>query len=309
MFTHALAREMDDWCTEHLRDHDDPAYHDFLQYFNEGLLVKQDEQRAAHTNGGRFGMSKAGGCTRVSALKALGYGAAPFPGSTLVTFEIGHHLEVMAIAILRAMGKEVNGTQAEVTIDPFMLSYSDGIINEDGPAILSVKSTGYKFSANRRGKWIRQGFTCLPFEGLRSAQPGWWVQAQAEMHGSGIPQTMFVVIAKDIVQAFKDDPYMQQSGSLTFYCEMVEYDRHFCETQLVPIWQETWDSVQSNKAPAPYVYNAAEHNYVKLPKVADVGVGWGGPNQQATGTFNHCNACDMGEACKQAVVAQYRRAS
>ncbi|MDE2104174.1 MAG: hypothetical protein KGL39_43455 [Patescibacteria group bacterium] len=305
MFTSPLAREMDEWCTQHLRSHDDPAYRSFLDHFAEGLRVKHDELRAAHDNQGRFGMSKAGGCTRVGGLKLLGYEAEPFSGSSLVTFEIGHHLEVMALAILRAMDKQVEGVQEPVTIDPMMLSFSDGILaNDDGTrSVLSIKSTGYKFSAFRSGKWIRQGFTALPFEGIRMANPGWWAQAQAEMHGAGLARTTFVVVAKDIVKAFERDPYMQESGSLSWYCEDVEYDPLFCETKLVPVWEEVWDAVTrgSQRIPA-YYYNPYVHDYVGLPRLADGENGWGGPNKEATGTFNPCGGCDMLAACRQAVV-------
>lgn len=311
MYTHPLAREMDEWCTSHMGVHDDPQYRDFLKHFADALLIKQAEQQAEHDNGGRFGMSKAGGCTRAPALRLLGYKGEPFPGSTRVTFEIGHHLEVMALSILRAMGKDVSGEQEPVTIDPFMLSYSDGILtNPDGTrSIISVKSTGYKFSAFRSGKWIRQGFTSLPFEGIYTAQPGWWAQAQAEMHGSGARTTMFVVIAKDIVAAFKNDPYMQQSGSLTFYCEEIQYDEVFCEQQLVPVWDRVWEAVQARSPIPAFIYNPKDGNYVSLPKLADGESGWGGPNKAVTGTFNPCRGCDMVAACKQEIVAQYRGAA
>ena len=100
----------------------------------------------------------------------------------------------------RACGYQVDGAQSAVTIDPMMHSYSDGIIQwNDGPALLSVKTIGYKKSGKQGSKWVRQGFPALPFDGVYAGQPSWWAQAQAEMHGSGIHETLVLAVAKDIV--------------------------------------------------------------------------------------------------------------
>jgi len=277
------------------------------------LRAKHIEQSSEHSNGGRFGMSKAGGCTRAATLKLLGHEAEPVSGSTRVTFEIGHQVEVMALAMLRAMGFTIPETQEPVTLDPFMRSASDGLLT-DGPdldipypAILSVKSAAYKMSGQQKGRWVRRGITELPFDGVRKAQPSWWAQLQAEMHGSGRRYGLLLAVSKDIVKAFEKDPYMGEggNGSLTFYAELIEYDPLFCETQLLPVWTEAWARVNEGRASAPY-YLGPQSTYVRLPVAGDTASGWGGPNREATSTFNPCGGCEMSAACKQELAKEYR---
>ena len=315
LYGHPIARQLETWWREHGGRHDDAAWQAYIADLRSTLPAKLDEISAEHINGDgaskRFGMSKAGGCTRAAALKYLGHEGDPFTGSTLVTFHIGHLLECMAIASLRACGYAVDGAQAAVTIDPFMHSYSDGIIADlDGrPAILSVKTAGYKKSGKQGAKWVRQGFPALPFEGVYAGQPSWWAQVQAEMYGTGIDQALVLVAAKDMVKAMEGDPYMgdEGNGSLSWYAEVVPYDPAVCKDQLLPVWQQTWDSVTDGKAGQPFVWHAESRRYRQLTSPGDTKSGWGGPNRDVTGTFNPCFGCDFATACVQQAANDYRR--
>jgi hypothetical protein len=248
-----------------------------------------------------FGLSKSGGCTRGAGLKLLGAEPEPFSGSTHVTFLIGHLVEVLAIAALRRVGYRVNGAQQPVAFGPFH-SYSDGIIDGlkgiNGPAILSVKSTGYKKSGKQGSRWVRQGFPALPFEGVRQQHPGWYAQAQAEMHGSGLGHALILVVAKDIIKSMEGDPYLGAAGngSLTFYGELIKYDPVFIEEHLMPVWEEAWEDVGRGVPPRPLYLRAGADVYVELsPASTD----WE-PNASRTGSFNPCSYCDLLQPCRDA---------
>jgi len=317
-----VARALDSWWASHAGRHDDPAWQAFLEDEANLLRTKRDELAREHSNAGpdgrkRFGMSKAAGCTRAATLKLLGHEEAPFSGSTLATFHIGHLLECSAIATLHAAGYQTSGTQEVVTLDPFMASASDDVIvsHYDGvppvpvPCLLSVKTAGYKMSGRRGAKWVRQGFAALPFEGVRKEQPSWWAQAQAEMHGTGITHTLVLVKAKDIVKVFENDPYLgpEGNGSLTFYTELIEYDPHFAGHELLPVWGQAWSDAQDGRAGQPMFLRGSDSKYIRLPAIADTANGWGGPNKEATGTFNPCNGCGMAGPCKDENAKGFRR--
>lgn len=279
---------------------DDPEkWGAFLTDFEERIAFKNNELREEHSNDGRFGMSKAGGCTRAAALKLLGYKPEPFSGSSKYTFWLGHVCEVAAVCTLDSLGYPVSGHQEPTRIDPFMHSYSDGIVSYGGRQhILSVKSTGYKKSGKQGKTWVRRGFPELPFGGCKSVQPGWWAQMQAEMHGSGIDSAILVVVAKDIVKAMEGDEYLgpNGNGSLTFYCEQVDYDREWCERHLVPAWAAAWKATESGSAGPALYLNKDTHRYAVLDRASEGA--W--PNKDRTGTFNPCSYCDLREACKEA---------
>ena len=295
---------MEEW---HAKYHGQPGpeWETFLQEFSTLWEEKRLELAAEHTNDGRFGMSKAGGCTRASALKLLDYDSKPFSGSTFHTFFIGHLVELEVVATLRAMGYPVNGQQEPVRIDPFMHSYSDGIMHgvEDlvfkhtDPFILSVKSTGYKMGGKKGKKFERRGFAELPFEGVRRAQPGHWAQLQAEMHGSGIHLGLYLVVAKDVIKAFEDDEYLgdQGNGSLSFYAEVVPYSEGFAVQALLPTWEEQWYAVQDGN-PGLARFLSKTQLYADL-KIASQD--WM-PNADRTESFNPCMYCDMSEVCGDA---------
>jgi hypothetical protein len=129
------------------------------------------------------------------------------------------------------------------------------------------------------------------------------------MHGSGIERTMLVVVAKDMVASMKNDPYLmgpQGNGSLTFYCELIEYDPIFVAHELLPIWQQAWDAATDGRAGTPFVYSPKAHAYIKLPAPGDAESGWGGRNQAATGTFNPCGGCAYVAGCKERLALEYR---
>jgi len=302
---HPLAADLEKFWREHGSRHDDPAWQLYLKEFGGLLSAKLTEMGEEHSNGGLFGMSKAAGCTRAATLKAAGAEEEAFSGSTLVTFSLGHLCEILGIATLRAAGYEVTGVQQPVTIPGLMQSASDGIISIDGEQmILSVKSVGYKLSGrNKDGSFKRYGFAQLPFDGILGAQATWWPQAQAEMHGSGLTKTMFLVVAKDMIKVMEQDEAMKENGSLSFYAEVVEYDRAWCEEELMKVWQQAKASVEANRLGLPWVFNGKTKKYVQLPEpgVVDPKNIWGGANQTATGSFNFCGGCSLVDACREGI--------
>ena len=297
---HPIAAELEGWFLRNAGQHDNPAWAEYLADFYKTLEEKLRELGRKHDNEGRFGMSKSGGCTRSAGMKLLGAKPEPFSGSTHVTFLIGHMVECMGIAALRSAGYKVEGQQQPARIDPMMHSFSDGIIEGiqgiKGPAILSVKSAGYKKSGKQGKGWVRRGFPELPFEGVRKAQPSWYAQVQAEMHGTGLGYALVLVVAKDIIKAMEADPYLGEggNGSLTFFTEVIRYNPSFVASHLLPVWEETWAAVQSGKPGTGYYLHNERDEYVKLQHAS---TDWM-PNAGATGTFNPCNYCDLLRDCR-----------
>lgn len=310
MHGHPLARKMEQWHRDHNGRHDDPEWQAFLEDLSVLVRTKLDELGEEHTNHGRFGMSKAGGCVRSAGLKALGYEEEPVTGASRMTFLTGHLLECVGIATLRRVGLEVTSGQSEVVAGPWH-SYTDGIISDldgSGPAMLSIKTAGYKKSGReRRGRelvWVRRGFPELPFSGVLKAQPHHYAQMQAEMYASGIHQALYLVIAKDHIKAMEDDPYLgeQGNGSLAFYTEVVAYNPGFVEGVLLPTWEQASEDVEAGRAPAP-LWLTSELRFVRLHP-ASLGRE---PNASLTGTFNPCDYCSLVQACRAETIREVRR--
>jgi hypothetical protein len=292
---HPITKQLETFWADHGGRHDHPEWIRYVNDFGTLLIDKLVEMSEEHDNEGRFGMSKAGGCTRAVALKYLGHDSAQLTGSTRSTFAIGHMLEVMAIATLRACGYHVTGMQDRVTIDPFMSSASDGIVViDDLRHVLSVKSMGYKMSGKRYAKggvtWTTHGFAAVAANGFRAEQPGHYAQIQAEMHASGIKRGLMLYVAKDMVKAMEEHPSLIESGSLTFYAEAVEYDEAFVVNQLLPVWGYAWDLAQNGIATDPMYYTKAGV-FVSLDPSDAKG------NKEKTGTFDPCSYCDLRHAC------------
>jgi hypothetical protein len=313
-----IARQMEAWWQEHGGQHNDPEWIAYQQTLRDLMGRKIDETLAEHDNKGRFGMSNAGGCTRAAALKLLGYESTPRSGSTKATFWIGHMLEVMALATLSRLypvtASTEDGTQIPATIEPFMHSYSDGVITLDNTtqAIVGVKSMGYKMSGSRyvkgEGKvWTRKGFSELPAFGVKKAQPKHWAQAQAEMHGTGLRSFLYVAVAKDMVMAMAGDPKMQESGSLTFYAELIPYDDKFCHGTLERVWSNTWNQVRDGETVTPLLLTTRGD----WPVYFQLNPSDAAANKAASGTFDMCSYCDLRDACTVAypLAQSIRRAS
>lgn len=310
MYGHPIAKQLEAWWKEHGGNEKSAAWHTFIEDYARLMLSKQTEMTSAHENDGRFGMSKAGGCTRAAILKLQGAASEPFSGSTRVTFFIGHIIEVIGIASLRAIGIDASPTTADgaqhtTRIDPFMHSASDARIVLDGvETILSMKSAGYKTSGfdKRSGKYKRFGFAQFPFDGVLKTSPGHYAQLQAEMHGSGYKQALELVVAKDIIKAMENDPYIgpNGNGSLTFYAEIVPYDETFAKEQLLPVWAEAWQSYERGEPGRALVLNGNTGKYVEL----DVATEGREPNASKTNTYNPCDYCDLFNACKKANAAE-----
>lgn len=304
IFGHPIARAAERWWEQHGGEPGDPEWAAYLSDFRDLLPAKFAELNEEHVNDGRFGMSKAGGCTRGEGLKWLGAEREPLSGSTKHTFYLGHVLEVSTLALFTRLGFPIRGLQQPVRIDPFMHSFHDGLFDlHAAKTVLSVKSAGYKKSGKEYRKsgpvWVRRGFPELPFQGVKVAQPGWFAQLQAEMHAEDAEQGLIFVTSKDIIKAMEGDPYLgpEGNGSLTFYAELIRRDDEFIENHLLPVWQDQWDAVQAGDPGPARFLNGATGYYVDLNE-ADTS--WK-PNADRTGTFNPCLYCEMFDACKAAI--------
>lgn len=311
---HPLARDLESWWLTHGGQSEDPAWEAFLNDYADLLTSKIAEQKLAHDNKGRFGMSKAGGCTRAAVLKLMGADSAPLSGSTRVTFWLGHAVEILGLASLRALGVPVaplgvDGKQWETRIDPYMLSATDGLVApheglSDEPMTLTVKSGGYKGSSYTKGGWKRFGFAQYPFDGVRGTNPGYWAQAQAEMYGTGRKKALFLLVAKDIIKKMEDDPYLgpKGNGSLSFYCEVIERDDAWIEEWLLPVWASAWVSYQQGEIPTGYVLGKSGKWVHVTPSDPD-------GNKKRTELYNVCDYCDFRSACESVTVSQALEAS
>lgn len=306
MYGHPIAKQLENWWKEHGGNPKSKAWQAYVKDRAALMVSKDMESVSEHDNDGRFGMSKAGGCVMAATLKFLGHESAPMDGSTLATFQIGHDIETMGLASLRAIGYEVepfgpDGKQFTARIDPFMHSASDGqMVLDSLRTIVSVKSAGYKTSGYdyKSKKWRRFGFAQYPFDGVQKTSPGYYAQCQAEMHATGLTQTLFLVVAKDIIKAMKDDPYLGPggNGSLTFYAEVVRYDEAFVKDALLPVWAEAWQQVQRGEIGRALVLNGSTKQFVEL----EVASPEKDPNRGKTGSYNPCLYCDLFNACKKA---------
>ena len=297
-----IAKQLEGWWKDHAGQEDDPDWNQYLDTYFEMLDNKLRELKKKHDNDGRFGMASTSGCTRKAGLKMLGH-KEDFKGSTQLTFWIGHQLEIAGLCTLLYAGYPLYGAQAPVRIDPMMHSYHDEVTTIDGiQTIVSVKSAAYKMSSFRNGKYVRQGFPELPFEGVRASQPSWWAQAQAEMRGSDIKQTLMLVVAKDVVQAFENDPYM---ASTSFYTEIIPADPAFADTMEM-VWQQQYLSVQGGSPGPALILPKGQDAYVRIPIPGDDSRNPQHANRQATGTFNPCGWCGLREACTAEYAKGYR---
>lgn len=306
----SVTRYLTRWCADHLGKHDSPQYSAYMEHFQRYLDLKREEQGEAHSNGGRFGMSSAAGCLRANALKRAGVKGKPLDGDSAVTFEIGHLLECMALAVLSASGFTVTRVQETIRLDPAFQSAMDGVleagpVNLPYPVILSVKTASYKSSSPPRGKnpAKRYGFAQLPLDGIRRAQPSWYVQGQLEMAATGIGHAFVLVLAKDMIAAFRGDSVFENSGSLSWYAELLKADRDLAEGMNRSVGQYLSARPETAIPVLPVLNDDPKSKFyvVRLPRPGDVESGWKGPNQEATGSFNPCFGCQYGgqpEICK-----------
>lgn len=302
----ALVRHVTAWCQKHLGQHDSAEYLAYHRAFAAFLETKREEQSRAHDNAGLFGMSGAGGCLRANALKRAGVQGKPDDGDSMVTFEIGHLLECMALAVLGAAGFAVTRMQETIRLEPAFASAIDGVLEAgpvklDYPLVLSVKTASYKSSSPPRGNYPakRYGFAQLPLDGVRKAQPGWFTQSQLEMAATGIPRSLVLVVSKDMIAAFRGDAVFEQSGSLSWYAEVLQAEPNSIRN-LKSVYRETLEQAEKDVREVSPAYGVAD-GFVILPRPGDVASGWKGENAKATGTFNPCFGCRYGgqpEICK-----------
>jgi hypothetical protein len=310
----SVTRYLEKWAADNLGDHQSPAYLKYHEAFSRHLLTKRAEQSEEHSNNGKFGMAKAGGCLRATAFSWAGVPREPLSGSTQVTFEVGHLLECMTLALLEASGFKLQGTQVVCDLPPAHYSYADGVLLSGPvelpyPLVLSVKTSSFKMSGkNRDGSYKRYGFCSLPLDGVCQGQYEWYVQAQLEMAALNIPNTIVLVVAKDMVKTMENDPIMQESGSLSFYAEVLDrvpgfevpYQEMGGETLQVlrDILAEAGPGEAERAAAAVLPIVSRPGRFVRLPSPGDVASGWGGENQKACGDFNRCNGCSYAERCR-----------
>ena len=316
MYGHqVIVTEMEAWWAEHGGRHDDPAWLAFLDDYFDLLRSKLSEMREEHDNKGRFGMSKAGGCTRAAVLKLQEAEAAPLSGSTRVTFWNGHMVEVLGIATLRAIGLPVSpagqdGKQWACSIDPMMHSYTDGVIAPDPrldntETLLTVKSAGYKMSGYnyQKKEWKYFGFAQFPYDGVKKAVPSYWAQAQAEMRGANRSQSLLLVVAKDLVKKVVENaPVFKEHKSGSFYAELIHADTEWADTRLIPTWQAAWQAHESGLLPHGQVITSSGE-YVLINPADPAG------NKLRTGTYNVCDYCDLSDACMSAQITSKLAAS
>jgi hypothetical protein len=304
---------LQDWCARNLPSGSPgrPALHTAWRRHFEAKLA---EQEIPHGNAGLFGMSSAAGCLRANALKRAGIKGAPTPGDDLVTFEIGHALESLALAILEASGFELAGTQIPAVIDGVMSSAADsallsGPVDLPYPCLVSAKTSSYK--ATQRGK--RRGFAALPLDGVAEAHPSWHLQAQLEMRA--LPQyghVLVLVLAKDMVKVYEGDPLLP---SLSWYAEVLPRRAGFEEPTLIAhrhVLAAEDDAMQSSGVdeadvarsvmPITWWPRGGSLEPIVLPEPGivnpDKGKRWSGPNAEATGRFNPCGGCDFPAVCR-----------
>lgn len=299
----AVVRHLESWCRDHLGKHDSPEYAAYHAAFARHLATKRDEQLTAHSNRGLFGMSQAGGCIRAQGFRRDGIEGEPPHGDERMTWEVGHLLECATLAILEVSGFQLQSVQEPISWGPFA-SAVDGVL-ADGPVplpypvVVSVKTASYKSSSPPRGKMPakRYGFAGLPLDGIYKSKPEWFVQAQLEMAATGLKHTLVVVIAKDMIAAFREDAIFRESGSLTWYAELVTADLSVSEATAQ--WYElaTGDTDRQVGESAPPLALRAPGEYVRLPAPGDTASGWGGPNKEATGRFNPCFSCAYATRC------------
>lgn len=311
MFGHPIARSMEKWWKLHGGSWNDPEWKEWIRVFDAMMEIKKKEMLSEHTNKNEagedvFGMAKAGGCTRASALSLLGYDKSEFSGSTKFTFWLGHAVEIAALATLHMAGYPMLGTQGEVYLGDCMASASDGEIKlfPNIPTIVSVKSSAYKMSGRRFDKagkatWTRRGFPELPFEGVKKSQPAWYVQGNCEAYAKNYSQWLLVAVSKDIMKVFENDEYLgdKGNGSLTFYAELVPTDTTIALNAL-DIHEKQWEYYLEGKGGPAFYVNNETLRYVELQKgKVDKNNVWGGKNQELTGTFNPCGGCPLLEVC------------
>lgn len=306
----AIIRYLEAWCKDHLGHHDSPEYARYHARFQEHLARKREEQAREHSNGGLFGMSGAAGCLRANALKRARVEGKPMEGDTLVTFEIGHLLECMTLAVLDASGFKVEDPQRAVELGGVFRSAVDGVLTAGPvalpyPLLVSAKTNSYKSSSPPRGNAPakRYGFAALPLDGVRKAQPSWWVQSQLEMAATGYTHSLVLVVAKDMIAAFRGDSVFTASGSLSWYAEVIPAEPTKAESEADPSWLKLegqyghaltlLDQGADPRRVPPVVYQPG-NGFIVLPAPGDFASGWKGPNQQVTGTFNPCFGCQYG---------------
>lgn len=301
-----LARKMESFWKENANNPSSQAWKRYLDTYIALQLLKKEELLTEHVNvdeeGNRvYGLSRAAGCVRNSTLGLLDVKGEDFSGSSLFTFWIGHQIETSALATLDGIGYNLNATQKKIELPGLFASASDAEITYLGkPTIVSVKSTGYKMSGKRQGKYIRQGFAALPFEGIKASQSSWYVQGNTEAYLSGYDQWLCIVGAKDIVKAFENDEFLGNTGngSLSFYTELLRTDEEIAK-KTIEVHKRSYEQYLNGEAGEAYYWNSKEERYITLNKAEYIPSNiWGGKNQQLTGTFNPCGGCDRLKGCE-----------
>ncbi|MEM2922587.1 MAG: hypothetical protein QXF26_09770 [Candidatus Bathyarchaeia archaeon] len=273
-------------------DHYDEHREEFIRNFSDVVGQKIDELMMPHQRE-LYGFSTAGGCIRANYLRKQYPEHQDLRYWDYHTFFLGHLIEVTAIASLKALGYDVRDMQKEVCIPPYMRSQIDGIITvNDQDYVLSIKSTSYKASTFSKGKNVRKGFAALPFEGILG-NPTHYAQIQLEMYALGVPRGIYLVVAKDVIKAYRDDQWMQ---SLVWYAEEVPLSRWWVEDILLPPLHEAY---ASGNLPSEALYMVPGDSKGKLPRwvlLSTAEPNEGGENKRLVG-FNPCSYCDVFDIC------------
>lgn len=307
-----LGAKLEKWWKEYGLKPEREEWIKWVEIYSQMMLEKAKEMSTAHEHKNDdgdevLGMSKSVGCTKAELLKLaqVKEGIKEESGSARWTWFLGHSVEIGVLATLACLGYELK-TQYEVESKyKTRKSASDAMTTYFGkPALISVKSAGYKMSGGKRNKktnkytFVRRGFASLPFEGIKFSEHSWWVQLQMEMYAAGVDQGIIIVAAKDMVKAYENDEWLNdRNGSLSFYAQYFKAEPTFAaelESKWNSIYKEFKDTGQFGSA----MYLNKYFNWVELVQGDyDPDNIWGGENQSRTGTFNICGGCVFQPIC------------
>jgi hypothetical protein len=114
-----------------------------------------------------------------------------FSGRMLRLFRRGQNEEALVVRDLRAIGIDVQGTQARVNFGAHVSGSLDGICESGVPEaprsrhVLEIKTHSKK------------SFDALAKDGVQKSKPQHWLQMQTYMHGKGIMRALYVAVCKD----------------------------------------------------------------------------------------------------------------
>jgi hypothetical protein len=164
-----------------------------------------------------LGMSEIGGsCERAIWYSWRKFTPAPQDGRMMILFELGDHVEQIVTRSLRLAGYQLEGAYPDQQfsfddLGGFWRGHSDGIITlPEQRAVLECKSAN------------KNKFEEMKKDGVRKAQPKYYVQAQCYMVYSGISKCLFVVMNKNTSELYIEEIDIDTA---TFYATKAKAER------------------------------------------------------------------------------------